>query len=71
MADMKVLWHKIDEAEGRAGKDWHQVELFATDAMHALETDGIDGYHWKAEKPEEQPQPAVEVEEGHHEEDEQ
>ena len=69
MADMKVLWHKIDEAEGRAAKDWHQVELFATDAAHALSTDGKDGFHWKTEKPEEAPAPVEQ--EDHHEEDEQ
>jgi hypothetical protein len=52
MADMKALWHKIDPAQGREGKDWHLVTLFAADAMHALDTDGKDGFHWKTEKPE-------------------
>lgn len=41
--DGKVLWHK-----GDGDADWHQVELHAVDAAHALE---VDGDHWKAEKP--------------------
>lgn len=55
LPDGRVLWHKVDPAEGREGQDWHQVELHATDAAHALETDGKDGYHWRLEKPADEP----------------
>ncbi|MCK1445423.1 hypothetical protein IVB43_23850 [Bradyrhizobium sp. 48] len=62
LPDGRVLWHKVDPAEGRDGKDWHQVELHAADAAHALETDGKDGYHWKVEKPEPEIMPEAESE---------
>ncbi|WGR74338.1 MULTISPECIES: hypothetical protein [unclassified Bradyrhizobium] len=48
--DKRFLWHKIDPCEQYPeGKDWHRVELHATDAMHALT---VDPDHWKDEKPE-------------------
>lgn len=51
MQDSKFLWHL--EYPDTDEKGWHQVELHATDASHAL---AVDPDHWRTEKPE----PAVE-----------
>lgn len=45
----RKLWHLADP--DTENKGWHQVDLHATDAMHALE---VDGDHWKVEKPTEE-----------------
>lgn len=54
MEDGKIIWHKIDEKRDDDGKvvveakDWHTVELHATDANHAV---SVDPDHWSIEKP--------------------
>lgn len=78
MQDSKILWHKAEEQRDEAGnvlaeaKDWHTVELHATDAMHAL---AVDPDHWSVEKPDsaveaEPAEPAetkTEIKDGEHE----
>ncbi len=45
----KKLWHLIEANEEHPeGKDWHLVDLHATDAAHAL---NVDPDHWKVAKP--------------------
>jgi hypothetical protein len=50
MADMLTIWHKTDD------KDWHQVKMHAVDANEAMQADPD---HWKANKPEPEPEPLL------------
>lgn len=67
--EKKWLWHLEDPDKDNKG--WYRVELYATDAMFALQT---DPKHWSAEKPDdaaevasEEPQTETEPQTGEHE----
>jgi hypothetical protein len=52
--EKRILWHNDPE------KGWVQVELHATDAVHAL---NVDPANWSTEKPMLAPEPMPEPEE--------